>query len=284
MSVYVEARDRTAIITFAKRVLRTSAVLMAVPIALTGCGGGSRSDGAATSAVANSVNPDPPEGVENPHVASLNVPFRDKTYSQWVISFWRWALELPLKPLPHPFDDCNHRPISAAQTGNVWYWATPNSAQLTCNQMATTIPAGTSIFLSVLDGASIFLPMFDGTTSLNNPPIQAFTADQLKIASAFASDIHDLFCTIDGVSVANITAYRTTTGPFSFSAPSPWIFGNTGGKGTSIADGYYLLLEPLSAGVHTIHYGGKFVIPAGVFGADQTVIAKDVTLLIRVGL
>ncbi|CAE6825022.1 hypothetical protein [Paraburkholderia haematera] len=281
MSVHAEARDRTAIAAFAMRVLRPSAVMMAVVIPLTGCGGGGGSDGAATSLVANSANP--PEGIVNPHVVSLDVQFRDKTYRQWAVSFWQWALELPLGPLPHPFNDCNHRPISAAQTGNVWYWATPSSAHLICNQMATTIPAGTSIFLSILDGTSIFLPMFNGTTSLNTPPIQAFTADQLKIASAFASDIRDLFCTIDGVSVANIRAYRTTIGPFSFSAPSPWIFGNTGGKGTSVADGYYLLLEPLSAGLHTIHYGGKFVFPAGVFGSDQAVIAKDVTLLIRVG-
>jgi hypothetical protein len=281
MNVHAKTRERTAIITLATRGLRTSAGTIALAILLAGCGGGAGSDSAATSVIANSVNPQ--DVVVNHHVVSLNVQFRGKTYSQWAVSFWRWALELPLGPLPHPFDDCNHRPISAAQTGNVWYWATPNSAPLTCNQLATTIPAGTSIFLSVLDGTSIFLPMFNGTTSLNNPPLQAFTPDQLKIVSAFASDIRDLFCTIDGVSVGNISAYRTPIGQFSFSAPSPWIFGHTGGKGTAVADGYYLLLEPLSAGLHTIHYGGKFVIPAGVFGSEQAVIAKDITLLIRVG-
>lgn len=283
MNVVAERRVRSAIVMFARRALRTSA-LMAAAISLTACGGGRGSDGAAIPTVANLANSaNPAQGSVSPHVISLDTEFRDKTYNQWVISFWRWALELPLSPLPHPFEDCNHRPISAAQSGNVWFWATPNAAQLTCNQVATTIPAGTSIFLSVLDGMSIFLPMFDGTTSTDTPPIQTFTANQLKIASAFASDIQDLFCTIDGVSVANLAAYRTTTGPFSFSAPSPWIFGHTGGKGTSVADGYYLLLKPLSAGLHTIHYGGKFVIPAGVFGPDEAVIAKNVTLLIRVG-
>ncbi|ASW01172.1 hypothetical protein [Paraburkholderia aromaticivorans] len=281
MSAHSEAQDRTATIAPAGHVLRTSAVMTVIAISLAGCGGGGESEVAANPAAGNSANP--AERVVNPHVVSLDAPFRGKTYSQWAVSFWRWALELPLGPLPHPFDDCNHRPISAAQMGNVWYWATPNSTRLTCNQVATTIPAGTSLFLSLLDGSSIFLPMAQGTTSLNDPPIRAFTADQLKIVSAFASDIQGLFCTIDGVSVANITAYRTKIGLFSFSAPSPWIFGHTGGKGSSAADGYYLLLEPLSAGLHTIHYGGKFVIPAGVFGSDQAVIDKDVTLLIRVG-
>ncbi len=129
----------------------------------------------------------------------------------------------------------------------------------------------------------MFLPMFDGPTSLNKPPVKTFTAEELKISSAFAGDIRDLFCTIDGAPVANIKAFRTRTGTFSFSAPSPWIFGNVGGPGTSIADGYYLLLKPLSAGLHTIHYGGKFVVPAGIFESDESVVGKDVTLLVRVG-
>jgi len=35
-------------------------------------------------------------------------------------------------------------------------------------------------------------------------------------------------------------------------------FGDTGGTRTIVADRYYCLLEPLSAGQHTIRYGGSF--------------------------
>ena len=70
---------------------------------------------------------------------------------------------------------------------------------------------------------------------------------------------------------------------FPFTAPTPWIFNTVGGNGTAVADGYFLLLEPLPAGPHTIHYGGKFHIPAGVLGPDPVDIVKDTTLLITVG-
>ncbi|AFT88483.1 hypothetical protein LMG9964_01048 [Paraburkholderia phenoliruptrix] len=281
MSVRFETRDRTAIAARAGKILRTSAVVMGAAIPFAGCGGGDDSGRAAAFATADEASPH--EQVVNPYVVSLDMEFRSKTYSQWAVSFWQWVLGLPVGPLPHPFEDCNHRPISAAQTGNVWFWATPAAVQTICNQAASTIPAGTSIFLLVLDGASLFLPMVDGPNSLDNPPIRTFTADQLKIASAFTNDIRDLFCTVDGVAVGNIAAYRTKTGIFPFSAPSPWIFGHTGGSATAVADGYYLMIQPLPAGLHTIHYGGKFVVPAGVFEAGQSVIAKDVTLIIRVG-
>ena len=64
--------------------------------------------------------------------------------------------------------------------------------------------------------------------------------------------------TIDGQPVANLDSFRVISPEFTFSAPSPWIFGNTGGEGTSVGDGYYLFLTPLSRGTHTIHMGGDF--------------------------
>lgn len=245
------------------------AVLIAATLPLAGCGGGD-STNAPTVAPAAA-----PAVSVNPHVVPLNATYRGKSYAQWSVSFWQWALALPLGPLPHPFNDCNSRPISAGQTGNVWYWSAPDLPAEICNQSATVIPAGTSIFLSMLDVEA---------SSLDAPPFLATTAaDQAAIAKSFADDIQDLFCTIDDVPVTNITAYRTKSGQFSFTAPTPWIFNTTGGNGTAVADGYYLILEPLSAGSHTIHYGGKFHIPAGVFGPDPVDVIKDTTLLITVG-
>lgn len=260
-----------------KRTLQTSAIVISLATALTGCGGGEGNVGAVGSAVAHDAAP--PAGFGNPQVVPHDATYRGKTYAQWEVSFWQWALAIPLPAkstdLPHPFNDCN-RPISAGQTGNVWYWSAPDIPNEICNQSANIIPAGTSIFLSTLD---------DEASSLDDPPFQASTAaGQLAIAQRFANYIQDLFVSIDDVPVTNITAYRTTTGQFAFTAPSPWIFSQTtSGPGTAVGDGYFLMLEPLPAGSHKIHYGGKFHIPAGVLGPDPVDIVKDTTLLITVG-
>ncbi|WP_336596467.1 hypothetical protein [Paraburkholderia bengalensis] len=176
-------------------------------------------------------------------------------------------------PLPHPFLDCS-RPISAGQSGNVWYRSAPDLPGEVCDQSATIIPSGTPIFLSTLD---------DEASSLDAPPFNDTTAaGQLAIAQQFANYIEDLFVTVDGVPVTDVTAYRTTTAQFTFDAPTPWISNTTGGIGTGVGDGYFLMLKLFSPDPHTIHYGGRFHIPESVFGMPVD-IAKDTTLMITVG-
>lgn len=63
--------------------------------------------------------------------------------------------------------------------------------------------------------------------------------------------------TIDNEEVENIGNFRVASPQFCFTAPTPWIFGGTGGTGTSVGDGYYVMLRPLGKGAHTIRFGGS---------------------------
>lgn len=241
-----------------KGAFQTCAITALLATALGGCGGGD------TSAVGGSAVV---HAVATTQIVPPSATFEGRTYAQWEASFWRWALGLPTSPLPHPFNDCNNRPISADQSGGVWYWSAP-IAKVTCNQSATIIPPGTALFLTTLDVES---------SSLDAPPFYAPTVDgQQAIAQTWAAYIQDLFVEIDGKSVDNVKAYLVISAPFSFTAPSPWIFGDTGGNGTGVGDGYFFMLQ-LPPGSHTIHYGGTLNPPKGKSAK------MDVTLLITVG-
>jgi hypothetical protein len=136
--------------------------------------------------------------------------------------------------------------------------------------IAATLPVGKAFFLSIRDVE---------TSSLEDPPFHGDTEAEQRANSRFWADhIVNVFCIIDGMPVRNINAFRFSTPQIRFTAPTPWIFGSTGGTGTSVGDGYYLMLDRLSRGKHTIHYGGTFHFDAGEIGPDPVDLVKDITI------
>jgi hypothetical protein len=242
-------------------------VLVLLPVSLgwlaAGCVAGDDPAVVETATEALSGNP-------NPGIAPVGSrPFGD-SYSDWSAKLWKWGLEYPADG-HHPFSD----PVfdfSARQSGQVWFWGAP-PGPLT---RTVSIPSGKAILLSLLDAEC---------SSLETPPFFGATAaDQLACATQFVDyvDPASLQAEIDGRTVKEIVKYRTASPQFHFTAPSPWLNGPSGGDGTSVADGYYLMVLPLPSGEHCIHYVGTFHIPAGVLGDDPADVSWDVTIQLTV--
>ncbi len=174
--------------------------------------------------------------------------YKGTTYAEWSAEWWRWFMEFPVQdkqgnPLPHPsFDDPNFD-VRDQQQGDVWFLAETSPITVrTCD-----IPHGKSLFVALHTAEASNLEDLGDTE-----------AEQRATAKWFADHIVGSFFEIDGHPVADIASYRVASPQFKFKAPTPWIFGATGGNGTSVGDGYYVLLEPLPRGHHTIHYGGSY--------------------------
>jgi uncharacterized repeat protein (TIGR03803 family) len=197
-----------------------------------------------------------------------------KSYGEWAAAFWQWAFALPLDG--HPFLDNPNDPyfdFGASQSGKVWFWSSPDGP-LT---RIVTMPEDKALFLTIRDVETSSLETpdsgFHGDTE----------AEQRANSKWYADHITNIFCVIDGVTVNNLQAYRFSTPQFEFTAPTPWIFGgpdpdpNVGGTGTSVGDGYFLMIAPMSRGIHEIHYGGTFhfTLAADGFDADYP---HDVTI------
>jgi hypothetical protein len=115
-----------------------------------------------------------------------------------------------------------------------------------------TIPAGTSILVPLIN--------VECSTVEGNGDTPA---ELRAYARGFAEQFSDLSLTIDGVAIADLQRFRVHSPVFQFTAAKGNVFGVPAGTTRSVADGFWVLIRPLSPGTHTISFGGAY--PPGGF-------------------
>ena len=143
----------------------------------------------------------------------------------------------------NPLDRCD------LGTGDVVFLAgtTGGAATRSC-----TIPADTSILVPLIN--------VECSTAEGNGDTPA---ELRACARDFAEQFSDLSLTIDGVAIGGLQRFRVRSPVFRFTAAEGNVFGVPAGTTRSVADGYWVLIRPLSPGSHTISFGGAF--PPGRF-------------------
>ena len=210
-------------------------------------------DGSGNRAFNGKVNSDsgvlPPDS--NPHGMS---------YGDWSMLAWQW---LAAAPLDHnPGLDETGEDMDYGQSGHVWYMVSNFTGGTTTR--TGVVPAGRRLFISLIG--------FEASTREGHGE----TEEELRGTAAYVMDlVTDLSCEIDGVPVQDPELYRfQSTEMFSLTVPEDNVFDLWGIEtpaGTyypSVADGYYLMLAPLSAGEHTIHWSAA--IPEFEYYPDIT--------------
>lgn len=213
------------------------------------------------TATAIARNPNP--GVLPPH----SKPY-GKSYGEWGAAWWQWALSIPLDQ--SPVADTTGEFCGVGQSGKVWFLAGSfgGSVERDC-----TVPAGNAIFFPIVNIINDY-PCPD--PSFQPAPGQTLEEFLTEGADFFISHVTELEAEVDGVALEDLFDYRATSKLFTFTGdPSlteidPCI---TGTPQFGVADGYWIMLAPLSAGSHAIHLRGKSVFPE----FDDFVFETEVT-------
>ena len=184
------------------------------------------------------------------------------TYGQWSARWWQWALGTTVHTgttITHPLLVSGDVDCTIGQTGHVWFLggnfsgAPGNILSRTC-----TVPTGVFLFTPITNA------WIDNSNCDGFPPT-TLTTDQLRgIVRDSVDSATALSVTLDGRAVVGITTpasrYRATSPVFSYTTPADSLINDlfcpfhaqtvTG----AVADGVYLMLTPLSAGPHTLHW------------------------------
>ena len=175
----------------------------------------------------------------NPGIPPVHSSAFGKTFAEWSAVWWKVGIETPLDG--SPFVDGGIFPLSGSVSGLAAPIGIGNGP------FEFTLPVGKKLFVAgiTLECSSLESPEsgFHGDTE----------AEQAECAKFWADHIQDMSIKVDGKQVQDIASYRVVSPQFSFTAPDPNFLGVPGGgAGTAVADGYYVLLAPMSKGEHSI--------------------------------
>jgi hypothetical protein len=121
----------------------------------------------------------------------------------------------------------------------------------------------------------LFFPVINVACSTVEPdPFHGDNEAELRACAQVWMDgagIGSLKASVDGAEVHALSKYRFQSPLFDFRMPAEnnalFVPGAT--SGSSVSDGYWLLLEPLSAGSHVVHFEGAITSGPGAGGKQN---------------
>jgi hypothetical protein len=174
--------------------------------------------------------------------------------SHLATSWWQWVFETPASE--NPLTDTTGQFAAVNQSDRVWFLA-GNPGGTTVRTV--TVPAGKALFFPIVN-------VFDAEDAIIAGGVKLFLVPQpVQVAQTFVSNViataTGLSCEVDGSPVPITTANLEQSTPFSVRLPDDNILGDPAGVYFPAVDsGYYVLLPPLSAGQHTIHWAGSLTL------------------------
>jgi hypothetical protein len=195
-----------------------------------------------------------------PDIVPIGQKAYGKSYEEWSAEWWRWVYSVPAIPPaghPHPLFDFTGEDCDEGQKGKVWFLGgiivvdtEGGSAEGVVREC--TIPNGKALFFPILNSEQ------DNVDDNPNNDVGRDVLTQRCVDSM--ANPQELLVEVDGVALANPQSFAIKPFPFRYDVtaePSLYdVFGVTWpgelDAAGAVSCGYYVLLQPLPKGPHTI--------------------------------
>ena len=186
------------------------------------------------------------------------------SYDEHAQNFWKWLLSIPASE--SPMDDTKGDKCTVGQTNtnsSVFYLG-PGEGKI---ERTCTVPTGKGLLIPVME------------VEQSDKEIPGASIEDLTNAAKKDQDgVNSLYLKIDNEEYTynDLLKYRTQpTEPFQVIFPDNGIFGVVdGGPSQVVADGWYIISEPLTPGNHTVHSRSSLSCPD--VGCVEPAFAMDV--------
>jgi hypothetical protein len=181
-------------------------------------------------------------------------------YAELAADWLEWAMAIPAPT--NPIGDPDGAFAAIGQSGKVWFMAGNFGGTTT---RTVTVPAGAALFFPIVNYFWVNTPEYG-----DDPWSPAQEKLAREYLAANIDTAYGVSLEIDGRPVPNVDSLRVKSAVGECTVPDDNIFGIPFAPvpHECVADGYWALLPPLSAGSHTIRFAGG--IAAAAFSLDVT--------------
>jgi hypothetical protein len=191
------------------------------------------------------------------------------TSSELTAEWWQWVLSIP--PAENPMLDTTGQNCSVGQRGNIWFLVgtfNGGTAIRTC-----TVPQDKQLFFPVINYVNISAPGIGG-----QGPGNYLVKDQRRDAATYINNAANLSVKLDGKKIKEITRIKSEVFDVAFTADN--VFGVPAGVySPAVDDGFYVMLDPLNVGTHTLNFHSEN--PPAAFSLDVTYNLKVVPVFLQ---
>lgn len=161
------------------------------------------------------------------------------SYPEWAAKWWQWALSIPVDN--NPVTDTTGEKCAVNQNGPVWYLAGTLGG---LTDRSCTIPAEKAILLPILNHGG----------TLGDSQSEEELVEYTKKEMDFGIKLDAM---IDNMKLSGLNRYRVLSPIFDVVLSEKNLFGGRPGPTRGVSDGYWLFLQPLHQGKHTIRTFGS---------------------------
>jgi hypothetical protein len=172
------------------------------------------------------------------------------SYAEWSAKWWQWLLAFPGER--NPSIDPDGRYCTINQEGPVWFLA-GSQGEVGSGLRSCTIPAGKAILFPVLASEC----SYQEQSGLKTPAELKQCAVKEHVGTV------QMTAAIDGEPIDNLNDFRVQSSLFNVTLPAGSLFGGSPepGPDQAVSDGWFIMLEPLTPGRHTVEFQGSVTGP-----------------------
>jgi hypothetical protein len=181
-------------------------------------------------------------------------PIHGRSQAAWSLSWWQWAGSFDYDD--SPIADRTGAMCDRKQSGAVWFLAGTYGTHRTVR--TCRVPRGKYLFFPLIN--YVVMPPYERGLSCE--------AAQ-HLAASMTEEVSALVLEVDGVPIKGLASHRqATAGCFDMGAlaqPRTRVY-------PSAANGYYVMLRPLSPGKHELNFGGA--LPSMLQAVTYTLVVE----------